>query len=99
MDNLKHWLWLASAGLSGAFIGMSVHPKERTIWQRAVFIVSGVLVAFWLTPFICKYFGMTGPEEVSAIAFASGAFWSSIVNKVGEVIEVIRLPLTGRGKQ
>lgn len=99
MDNIKHLLWLAAAGISGAIIGMSVHPQERTLWQRIVFIVSGVLVAVWLTPFICKYFGMTGPEEVSAIAFGAGAFWSSIVNKVGEVIEVFKLPFAGGRKQ
>lgn len=98
MDTIKQALWLIAAGVSGAIIGMSVHPQERTTWQRVVFVVSGVLVAFWLTPVICKYFGMTSPEEVSAIAFAAGAFWSSIITKLGQIIEAVRLPVIGGKK-
>ncbi|MCS5737134.1 hypothetical protein N1032_25740 [Herbiconiux sp. CPCC 203386] len=87
MDSIKHMILLACAGVSGAIIGLSIHPNERTPLQRFMFILSGLLVAFWLTPFICRYFGLTAPEEISAVAFAAGAFWSSIVDKVGQVVK------------
>lgn len=87
MNEIKHLIWLASAGVSGAIIGLSIHPSERTPIQRFVFVLSGLLVAFWLTPFICRYFGLDAPEEVSAVAFAAGAFWSSIVDKLGQVVQ------------
>lgn len=92
MDGLKHYLLLAAAGLSGAFIGLTMHPGERTPFQRLAFIVSGLLVAFWLSPVICRYFGLTSPEEISAVAFVAGAFWSSIVDKAGQLVEAFRFP-------
>ncbi|HCI6749376.1 TPA: hypothetical protein NPP60_005046 [Klebsiella variicola subsp. variicola] len=92
MDSLKQLLWLAAAGLSGAFIGLTMHPAERTPFQRFAFIISGLLVAFWLSPVICRYFGLMEPEEISAVAFAAGAFWSSIVDKVGQLVEAFRFP-------
>ena len=98
MDNIKHLVWLASAGLSGAFIGLTMHPGERTKLQRLMFLVSGLLVAFWLAPFICKYFHLDEPEEISAVAFAAGAFWSSIVEKLGAIVKAMQLGQKGSGK-
>ncbi|VGQ11842.1 hypothetical protein SB5439_05002 [Klebsiella variicola] len=92
MDSLKQLLWLAAAGLSGAFIGLTMHPGERTRFQRLAFLCSGLLVAFWLTPVICRYFGLLEAEEIAAVAFAAGAFWSSIVDKMGQIIEAFRVP-------
>jgi hypothetical protein len=97
--NLKHLLWLAAAGISGAFIGMTSSPAERTPWQRLVFLLSGLLVAFWLTPFLCKQFNLSNPEEISAMAFSSGAFWSSIVTRIGQLINTFNLPKNGGSAQ
>ncbi|MCS5452515.1 hypothetical protein ACJVQT_22895 [Enterobacter huaxiensis] len=95
MDHVKHLLWLAAAGVSGAFIGLSMHPEQRTPWQRAIYLVSGLLVAFWLSPILCKYFNLSAPEEISAVAFSAGAFWSSIVTKIGQIITAFRMPGNG----
>lgn len=96
MYTLKYLLWLAAAGISGAFIGMTSSPTTRTPWQRLVFLLSGLLVAFWLTPFLCKQFNLSNPEEISAMAFSSGAFWSSIITRIGQVISTFNLT-NGRG--
>lgn len=97
MENIKHLIWLAAAGVSGAFIGLTMHPAERTRFQTWAFMISGLLVAFWLSPFICKYFSLSEPEEISAVAFAAGAFWSSIVEKLGTVVEAVRIGRKGGG--
>lgn len=89
MEGLKEMLWLAAAGVSGAIIGLSMHPAKRSVLQRFVFVLSGLLVAFWLTPIICRYFGLAAAEEISAVAFAAGAFWSSIVDKAGKILETV----------
>lgn len=91
MYTLKYLLWLAAAGISGAFIGMTSSPTARTPWQRLVFLLSGLLVAFWLTPFLSKQFNLSNPEEISAMAFSSGAFWSSIVTRIGQIISTFNL--------
>lgn len=87
MDGLKHFLWLAAAGLSGAYIGMMMKPIQLTARHKMAYLVSGLLVAFWLTPVLCKYFNLVTPEEISGVAFISGAFWSSIMDKVKQKID------------
>lgn len=99
MYTLKHLLWLAAAGFSGAFIGMASSQTERTLWQRLVFLLSGLLVAFWLTPFLCKQFNLSNPEEISAMAFSSGAFWSSIITRIGQIISTFNVSQQGGNTQ
>lgn len=98
MEGLKHLIWLAAAGVSGAIIGLSIHPGERTPFQRFAFVLSGLLVAFWLTPFICRYFGLVAAEEISAVAFAAGAFWSSIIDKLGQLVKGLSFGFKGLKK-
>ena len=99
MYSLKNLLWLAAAGCSGAFIGMTSSPTPRTPWQRLVFLLSGLLVAFWLTPFLCKQFNLYHPEEISAMAFTSGAFWSNIVSRIGQIISTFNLTKGGENTE
>ena len=99
MYTVKYLLWLAAAGVSGAFIGMISSQIQRTLWQRIIFILSGLLVAFWLTPYLCKQFNLSNPEDISAMAFASGAFWSSIITRTGQVISTFNLIKGGEPKQ
>lgn len=97
MESLKQLLWLAAAGISGAFIGLSMHPSERSKLQIFMFLLSGLLVAFWLTPILCKFMGLTATEEITAVAFGAGAFWSSVVEKFAKWFEA-RLPGKGSSK-
>lgn len=88
MDHLKQLLWLAAAGVGGAFVGLSVNPEQRTPIQKVIYVISGMAVAAFLTPIICRRLGLVEAEEISAIAFCAGAFWSGIVDKLGQVFSV-----------
>lgn len=91
MNNLYSMLWIAAAGISGAFIGMTRRDAYRTPLQRFVYLLSGLLVAFWLSPLLCKKLNLYEPEEISAVAFASGVFWSSILSHIGKLINSLSI--------
>jgi hypothetical protein len=91
-------LWVIAAGFSGAFIGMNKRKNTRTFLQRVIYLFSGSLVEFWLSPFLCKQFNFFDPEELSAVAFMSGLFWSGIVYRLRKIIDTISLFSQGNKK-
>lgn len=97
--SLKHLIWLACAGLSGSFVGWRFfRPKKKaTLADSASYLVSGLLVAFFLTPFVCKWFHVTELEDMRTVAFFTGVFWSKILDKYAEDFKNGKLP-GGTGK-
>ncbi|HAT3959805.1 hypothetical protein QMM96_22295 [Citrobacter freundii] len=86
-QHIKNLVWLACAGLSGSFVGMRLQKttkkKPRTLWDNVSYVINGLLVAFFFTPFLCKWFHVADIEDVRAVAFFTGAFWSKILERYG----------------
>jgi hypothetical protein len=89
MNDVSNIFWITCAGVSGAFIGMSRKKCQWTVLQRFSYLFSGSLVAFWLSPFICKQFSLPEPEEVSVIAFLCGLFWTELISRLKKTISQI----------
>lgn len=92
MDELKTKLWYAAAGLFGGFIGQYADKQPLTVQQRLGFILSGVATALFLIPWIASYLNLSTGEAISGMSFIAGIYWKTIIMKVGEMIELVKLP-------
>lgn len=63
-------LGLIMAGLSGAFLSISVNNKLSP-WQKVVVVLSGAATANYLTPLVLKYINL-GDETQYGLAFLVG---------------------------
>lgn len=82
-QSIKNLVWLALAGLSGSVVGARVKQRQRkklTAADMAWYVLCGLLVAFFFTPMLCRLFNVTVVEDVRALAFATGAGWSKILD-------------------
>lgn len=95
-QHIKNLIWLACAGLAGSFVGMQIQKpqkkKKRTLKSNLAYIINGLLVAFFFTPLMCKWFHFVDAEEIRAIAFFTGVFWSKLLERYGSDIEKGKLP-------
>jgi hypothetical protein len=84
----KGLVWMAFAGLSGSFVGMRLRKKKaHTLSDNAQYMLSGLLVAFFITPMVCKWFHVTDPEDIRAITFITGVFWPKILERFRQDIK------------
>ncbi|EFR2684447.1 hypothetical protein KCK33_003522 [Salmonella enterica] len=87
MSDINNMFLVFLAGASGAFIGITNKRINWTLLQRITYFISGCLVAFWISPFICKQLNMLESEEISVVAFASGLFWYGLVSRLRKLID------------
>ncbi|HBM2815647.1 TPA: hypothetical protein LU109_003556 [Enterobacter hormaechei subsp. xiangfangensis] len=97
MDN-KNLLWMAVAGLSGGFLGLTRQKKKLTVKDQVFFVISGLIVSFWLTPLLCSWYKLTDWEQVNGAAFCVGACWPKIMDKMGDLKQGIQVILKGTSK-
>jgi FtsH-binding integral membrane protein len=95
-EELKRRLWLMAAGLAGGFITLNMRKQELTAGQQIAYLISALLVALFLTPWACEYFGIVTPSAVSGLAFVVGAFWQTVISKGAEVLQNWRVPVGGK---
>lgn len=77
---------LLGAGLSGAIVALSLHNEKRSKVQALVFMVSGMLTALWLTPWIANSLGLKDSESIMALSFSIGCGWQSVASRVIDAI-------------
>lgn len=95
-SNVKNLLWLAGAGMGGSFVGWRIFKpkkKPRTLGENVGYLISGLLVAFFLTPFVCKWFHVSDTEDMKTVAFFTGIFWSKILDRYA--MDIKNMKLTG----
>lgn len=92
MDEFKARLWVMAAGIGGGFITMTRKQQQLTTGERMTYLISALLVALFVTPWACEYFGIVSPKAVSGLAFFMGAFWQTVVIKGGEVFKGWKAP-------
>ncbi len=92
---------LAIAGLFGAVISARFHKDELvTRVDFFTFVISGVLIAHYLTALVVQYWEMK-PETAGGIGFLLGAFGGSLIQaalrtiRSGELWALIRKRLGG----
>jgi hypothetical protein len=88
------------AGLAGAVVSLS-YLKELTKWQMVLAVLTGALVAGYMTPIVNWYFDL---EEVlsNGMAFILGLTSMNIVPGVMKLSEIVRndpMSLINRGKK
>ena len=81
----KAWA-LLGAGLSGAIVALSLHNEKRSKFQALVFVVSGMLTALYLAPWIASLAGLEDPDSRMALSFAIGCGWQSVASRVIDFI-------------
>lgn len=81
----KAWT-LLGAGLSGAIVALSIHGEKRSKLQALLFVVSGMLTALYLAPWVANMTGLEDPDSRMALSFAIGCGWQSVVSRVVDVI-------------
>lgn len=91
-DELKRRLWLMAAGLAGGFITLTTSKEDMTSNQKVAYLLSALLVALFITPWVCEYFNVTSPSAISGLGFFMGAFWQVVVVRGGELIKSWRMP-------
>ena len=84
----RRLLWMAFAGLSGSFVGSRIRKKKAlTLSDNIQYMLSGLLVAFFITPMVCKWFHVTDFEDVRALTFLTGVFWPKILERFRQDIK------------
>ena len=78
---------LAIAGLVGAVIASRWHRDElNTCGDWAMFLLTGLACAYFLTDLAASHFGITSARNVGGVAFLIGAFGGSAMAAVSRAI-------------
>ncbi len=81
LSKLWHGLEWAFAGGVGAFVSVQFHPEVAGRKQYFLFIVTGALIAHFMTGMVVRYFSI-GPDSAGAVGFLMGAFGGSMVSAI-----------------
>ena len=80
------------AGLIGSIIASWWHKGDLENWKGwAVFLMSGVACAFYLTGMVCKHLDITDAGNVAGVGFLLGAFGGSLMLAVYRAIKAADL--------
>ena len=91
-DELKRHFWLMAAGLAGGFITLTTSKETMTANQKITYLLSALLVALFITPWVCEYFNVVSPSAISGLGFFMGAFWQVVIVRGGELLKHWKLP-------
>ncbi len=81
LTKFLHGFEWALAGAFGAFVSVQFHPEVAGRRQFILFVVTGSLIAHFLTGGVIHYFSI-GPDDAGAVGFLIGAFGGSMVSAV-----------------
>lgn len=77
-------------GAFGGLVALRVAPGESWV-ERVVNVLSGSLMAGFISPAACEYFGLNSPAMQSAMAFAFGLFGMNIAATAVGWIKTLQL--------
>ena len=76
------------AGFIGSVIASWWHKGELENWKGwAIFMLTGVACAFYLTGIVSNYLGVTEASNVAGVGFLIGAFGGSLMIAVYRAIK------------
>jgi paired small multidrug resistance pump len=82
----------AFAGLVGAIVASWWHKDDLTSKQAwAIFLITGVSCALYLTGIVSGYFGITEPSNVAGVGFLLGTFGGSLMAAINRAIKAADL--------
>ncbi len=91
MDFLRHLIdraELLAAGGLGAFVGGLLHRDDMANWRAwAIFLITGVACALYLTSIVSGFLGVAEPDKVAGVGFLLGAFGGSIMTAISRAIK------------
>jgi len=102
LEQLETWKW-AIAGCLGALVSGWFQKQVLITWKDwAMFLLSGAIIAHFLTGLIASYFEVTS-ENATGLAFLVGAFGGFAIQAIskyilsGELWAFVRARFGGRG--
>ncbi|QKZ05844.1 MFS transporter [Pseudomonas eucalypticola] len=88
LDKLD-WLF---AGLVGTIVASWWHKDDLTSWRAwAIFLITGVACALYLTGMVSTYLGVTEPNNVAGVGFLLGTFGGSLMAAINRAIKTADL--------
>ena len=78
LEKIFEDLGLGVAALVGALVGVFAQKEMSTWRQRAVFVVSGVAIGYYITPLVLDLYSIK-TELTGAVGFLLGAFGGGIM--------------------
>jgi len=81
IDPEKAWSSPYVAAALGSLVALRGTPGS-TWWERLVNVLSGFLIAAYLSPALSEFFSLTSPAMKGALAFAAGMFGMNVVAMV-----------------
>jgi hypothetical protein len=78
LEKIFEDLGLGVAALVGALVGVFAQKEMSTRRQRAVFVVSGVAIGYYITPLVLDLYSIK-TELTGAVGFLLGAFGGGIM--------------------
>lgn len=83
--------WLV-AGLIGAIVASWWHKDDLKDFRSwAIFLITGIACAFYLTGIVCDRFAVTEPSDVAGVGFLLGAFGGSLMTAINRAIKAADL--------
>jgi len=90
--------WIV-AGLIGAIVASWWHKEDLTDWKAwAVFLITGLACATYLTGIVSAYLSITDPSNVTGVGFLLGSFGGSLMTAVNRAIKAADLWALVRSK-
>jgi len=81
IDPEKAWSSPFLAGALGALVALKGTPGASW-WERVVNVISGALIAGYLSPAAAEFFALDTPAKQSGMAFACGLLGMNLVAMV-----------------
>lgn len=85
LEKLFGDLGLGVAALIGALVGVFAQKEMATWRQRAVFVISGVAIGYYITPLVLDLYSIK-TELTGAVGFLLGAFGGGIMAAIYKAI-------------
>lgn len=80
------------AGLVGTIVASWWHKDDLTSWRAwAIFLITGVACALYLTGMVSAYLGVTEPNNVAGVGFLLGTFGGSLMAAINRAIKTADL--------
>lgn len=80
------------AGFIGALVASWWHKADLVNWKAwAIFMVTGISCALYLTGMVSAHLGITDPSNVAGVGFLLGTFGGSLMTAINRAINAADL--------